>query len=370
MGKKLKFREWQFLPTTQLKPEGFFRLGQSRGRTWLVSPKGDPFFSIGFNHIDPAFLSPQDQLHHGQEKQGREIHRWLSERVGPEVQSWGFNSVGNTVKIVSNESTQQRKARRLTFEEYQSLGLPYCHQLDFAGFYDEDAPHRLPDFFASEFEDWCDHVARKSCADMAGDPLLIGYFYLDFPGWFHPHPHIRWRGPMFDYQKLGTKAGRRELLALASRYYQVTHDAIRRYDKHHLILGDRYEARDRMAEQVLQAAKPYVDVLSFQYHGNPAKIRKDLTHWAKTIGLPTLLVDSMSREESPVRSYDTQVYAEVMKVSQEMDHCLGFHLCGGYTQTQFQHAGFVRTGEKPFASQVIDAIVRTNKAARQWVQLQ
>jgi len=103
---------------------------------------------------------------------------------------------------------------------------------------------RLPDFFSKDFEEWCDYVARDSCQRMADDPKLIGYFYVDCPVWIHPGL-AKWRGPLFDAKKLESQAGRDELRALATRYYQVTHAAIRRYDRNHLILGDRYEAARR-----------------------------------------------------------------------------------------------------------------------------
>ena len=64
-----------------------------------------------------------------------------------------------------------------------------------------------------------------------------------------------------------TDAGRAELTKLSTRYYEVTHGAIRRYDKHHLILGDRYEANAPLPDEVLAAAKPFVDVFSFQHFG-------------------------------------------------------------------------------------------------------
>jgi hypothetical protein len=58
--------------------------------------------------------------------------------------------------------------------------------------------------------------------------------------------------------------GRRVILqfteALAQRYYQVVHDAIRRYDSNHLILGDRYARH--CPDVVAKAAGPYVDVVS------------------------------------------------------------------------------------------------------------
>jgi hypothetical protein len=42
--------------TTQLKPRGFFTLGQRKGHWWLITPEGKPFFTLGVNHIDPATM--------------------------------------------------------------------------------------------------------------------------------------------------------------------------------------------------------------------------------------------------------------------------------------------------------------------------
>jgi hypothetical protein len=175
---------------------------------------------------------------------------------------------------------------------------------------------------------------------------------------------------MFDYKKLESQAGREELHKMASRYYQLTHDAIRRYDKHHLILGDRYEGRGRMAKEVLLAAKPYVDVLSFQYFGTPESIRRDLSHWHETIGRPTLLADTAKHirvaEDRPVRSHDTDVYAAIMQVTQEMEHCLGIHLCGAYVQNQIRFTGLLKPDETPFDPAVTQAIAATNRNAHAW----
>lgn len=360
----------EMLPTTQEQPDGFYRLGKYKDRTWLVTPEGKPFFTIGFNHIDPAALRYPENIHIWREQYGNSMDRWLRESVGPNLRKCGFNSVGNTVEMASNGPTNHRQSRRFTYEEYQSLDLPYFHQLDFADFHHWDAQHRLPDFFTPEFEDWCDHVAREFCAVMADDPKLIGYFYMDCPGWVHTHPHSRWRGPMYDYRKLETERGQKELFDLATRYYQVTHDAIRRYDKRHLIFGDRYEGRGRMAKEVLMAAKPYVDVLSFQYFGTPENIRKDLTYWAETIGMPTLLADSAKHirvdEESPVRIHDTEVYGQIVQVTQEMPHCLGVHLCGAYTENRIRYTGLLHEDETPYP-EVVEGITAVNQKAQQWL---
>lgn len=359
-----------FLPTTQTEPDGFFRLANFGGRTWLVSPDQELFFSIGFNHIDPATLRYPENIHLWNEKYGGSMRRWLSEAVKRHLLQWGFNSVGNTVEMASNGPTNHRQSRRFVVEEYRALGLPYCHQLDFADFHHWDAQHRLPDFRAPEFADWCDHVAREYCATMADDPLLIGYFLMDCPGWVHTHPHSRWRGPLFDPQKLDTEAGRRELFELSELYYRTVHDAIRRYDPHHLILGDRYEGQGRMAKEVLVAAKPYVDVLSFQHFGTPERICQDLNRWHDEIGLPTLLADSGKhvrvRDGSPVRRHDAEVYAQIMHGARDMPHCIGFHLCGAYMQNRIRHTGLLDELESP-DREAIAGITATNDETEAWV---
>ena len=58
----------------------------------------------------------------------------------------------------------------------------------------------------------------------------------------------------FNPKRLETESGRLELRALATRYYRITHEAIRRYDPHHLIIGDRYEAGQPIADEVIATA--------------------------------------------------------------------------------------------------------------------
>ncbi|MCE2468832.1 MAG: hypothetical protein J4G06_12580, partial [Caldilineaceae bacterium] len=42
--------------TTQAQPDGFFTLGRRDNHWWFATPDGEPFFSLGLNHIDPASL--------------------------------------------------------------------------------------------------------------------------------------------------------------------------------------------------------------------------------------------------------------------------------------------------------------------------
>jgi len=348
---------------------GLFTLAQRNGRWWLVTPEGEAFFSIGLNHIDPSPLRFTENGDLWPRKYGNSMERWLKEAVAPDLRAWGFNSVGWTQEVVTRGPTNCRHSRAFTFEEYQWLGLPYCHQLPFAEFHQWEAETRHPDFASAEFADWCDYVAREHCARMAGDPKLIGYFYVDCPTWVHTAKFAAWKGPLFDPEKLKTDAGRKALSELAGRYYRVTHDAIRRYDKNHLILGDRYEANAALPEEVVRAALPWVDVLSFQHFGPPEKVQADLRRWHELTGKPVLLADAARHVRQPngALRHNGAGYAETLQRLRELSGCVGFHLCGAYLRNRTRHCGLRDEQERLEDTETIAIITKANREAAQWM---
>ena len=149
-------------------------------------------------------------------------------------------------------------------------------------------------------------------------------------------------------ERLDTESGRKELADLAAQYYRTTHDAIRRYDPHHLILGDRYEANAPIATEVIDATKPFVDVLSFQDFRNPLA---HLDEWHTRTGKPVLLADApgVRRPASPDNfvSNDGKWYAEVLEGLFENLGCIGFHLCGAYQRNKARQRGLLDEFEQP-----------------------
>ncbi|HEY6169493.1 MAG TPA: agarase [Verrucomicrobiae bacterium] len=345
-----------------------FTLDRRGGRWWFITPEGAPFFSIALNHIDDAPLRYEESESIWRGKYANSRERWLKEAVAPDLRAWGFNSVGWTQEVVVRGETIHRHSPPFTFEEYQWLGLPYCHLLPFSEIHQWEAETRHPDFFSKDFEDWCDYVARSHCGRMAGDPKLMGYFYCDCPTWVHTRPFSEWKGPLFDPAKLKTDAGRAELTRLAARYYQVTHDAVRRYDKRHLILGDRYEANAPLPDEVLAAAKPFVDVFSFQHFGEPAKVKTDLARWHGQTGKPVLYADGARSIKAPrgEQRHDPKGYAEILTALREVPGCVGMHLCGAYLRNRVRQRGLRDEQEKP-DSEAIEAITEANRAVAQWV---
>lgn len=362
----------RWLRAAPTEPErGFFTLRRFGPRWFFAAPDGSPFFSLGLNHIDSSPLRYPENVARWEQRYGNDQLRWIRESVAPNLRRWGFNSVG-WVQEVSIRKRAHTPA--FTFEEYQALDLPYCHLLPFSQTEQWNAWQRNPDYYSAEFEDWCDYVARASCSRMKDDPKLIGYFYVDCPTWVHTEPVTEWRGPLFDPALLKTDAGKAELTKLATRFYQVTHDAVRRYDRHHLILGDRYEANRPLPVEILQAAAPYVDVFCFQDFEQPAK---QLAEWHRLTGKPVLWADgahgitvpddSGRYSEGNYSRQNGRWYADVLAQLRANPGCVGAHLCGAYLRNRFRKRGLLDEQENP-DTEAVATITAANLAMTDWVR--
>ena len=312
------------------------------------------------NHIDSATLRYPENLHIWRETYENDQRRWIQQSVAPDLKAWGFNTIGWTQEVVLDGPTMHRHSVGFGYEEYQWAGMPYCHLLPFIESHQWEWETRNPDLFSDEFADWCDYVSRRDCARMADDPKLIGYFYTDCPAWIHARKP-RLKGPLLDPGLLDSAAGRKRFLELARRYYRVTHDAIRRYDPHHLILGDRYEAAEPLPDELLKAATGYVDVLSFQHFSDEDHICPDFQRWHDLTGLPILLADACAPAGDPKR------YAPMLKVLRELTCCVGWHYCGAYLRNRVRDAGFRDEEDRPDEN-LLSALTEANVETCRWVE--
>lgn len=345
--------------------KGFFSVDRRNGRWWLITPDGKPFFSIGLNHIDPASLRYPENIHIWQDKYDGSTITWLKESVAKNLSAWGFNTLGWAQEVTVR---QWAHSRSFTADEYRALNMPYCHMLPFTESHQWEQHTRHFDFYSTEWEEWCEYVARSHCAALSEDPNLIGYFYSDCPTWIHDRDHNNWRGPIFDPAQLKSDSGRKELAKLAQRYYKTTHDAIRRYDKNHLILGDRYEANAPISQVVLKTALAYVDVLSFQDFRDPVT---HLDYWYKETEKPVLLADAAKIKWQTVPGEFTrnngQWYAETLNALSKNPGCIGFHLCGAYQRNKARRYGLLDEYENPDIENV-DLIKEANQKITRWME--
>ncbi len=333
----------------------YFTLSKKDGRWWLITPDGLPFFTIGLNHIDPASLRYPENIHLWRDKYDGSTLKWIRESVAPNLKQWGFNTVGWVQEVTVR---QWRHSRSFTNDEYRALDMPYCHMLPFSQTHQWEQHTRHFDFFSNEWQEWCDYVARSHCAALSTDANLIGYFYSDCPTWIHTRPHNQWRGPIYDPELLKTEIGRKELSKLATQYYRTTYEAVRRYDPNHLIFGDRYEANATIAMEVISAALPYVDVLSFQDFRDPVN---HLAEWHQKTGKPVLLADAArmnwNTQPGEFTRNNGKWYSEILNKLYEDPGCIGFHLCGAYQRNKARRYGLLDELERPDEENV--ALIRT-----------
>jgi hypothetical protein len=205
---------------------------------------------------------------------------------------------------------------------------------------------------------------------MKDDSNLIGYFYSDCPMWVHTLPKNKWKGPLFDPEKLKIESGRKELFDLATQYYKVTNKAIRRYDKNHLILGDRYEAHAApVPVEVLKAANPFVDVFSFQHFGEVKLIQKDLQRFHEVTGKPVLLADSSRggrTRDDGMEQHDGAADAQILEKIRDISACIGFHLCGGYLRNYARNRALKDEMDNSDV-ETIKIITKANRDTEEWV---
>lgn len=323
-------------------PEKFFTLKQEGSKCSLITPDNKPFFTMGLNHLDSTVLHQPENQHIWEGRFKNSQEKWLKEQVAPDLQDWGFNTLGWAQEVIvrgPTDSTCHRHSRNFTYEEYQWLDINYCHMLSFTGLHQWDVETKYPDVFSDEFEEWCDYVARSECVRFKDDPKLIGYFYTDCPTFAHdsiPHPNMK--KAWFDPEKIKSDSSYREKFKrTAIRYYKVLHDSIRRYDQNHLIFGDRYEATPWIPDELFEAATPYVDVFGFQYFKDIDVICERFDGIHQQTGKPILLADaSIPRKKDPGAH---EQYPVFLKELSEMDCCIGWHYCGAYLTNPVRQYG-------------------------------
>jgi hypothetical protein len=134
-----------------------------------------------------------------------------------------------------------------------------------------------------------------------------------------------------------------------------------------LILGDRYEAAERLPDEVLEAASPYVDVLSFQDFKPPERVAIDLTRFHQRFQKPVLLADSCVSETlaDGSKRHSPGGYRRLLETLRGVEGCVGLHLCGAYLKNRRRRRGLRAEDETPDVAAVA-AIRQANRETAEW----
>lgn len=274
------------------KATGYFRTEKINDRWWFVTPEGNGFLSVGINHLDLAALKHPDNVHIFRERYGGQDDRFIKEGIAAPLRDWGFNTIGWTQELVGGvwmkPNSILRHSHEWTQRQFHVAGLPYVYNLKFADIEGFNTYVNYPDVFDSEFEEWADYVARSVCFDMAEDRLLLGYADVPVPAIMADKP-----GGWAEGLDLDNADDLAKLQRIVRQYFRVTTDAIRRYDRNHLIFGPRFGRSDEMPDWLLKLAGEYFDVLLMNRFLTPEQVRTDLARWNDLTGKPVLISDML-----------------------------------------------------------------------------
>ena len=278
------------IPSTN-RPGPPFSIQHQAGVDWLVAPDGSRFFSLGACVVTTGIARDKFDIEnpgYASWKHHAEPRAWADAAL-KRLKSWGFTTVGGWGEF---ETLRASPEMHLAF-------TPVLHIGSTAG-----APWW--DMWDARVIQRMDDIAREQILAVREDPRLLGYYSDNELGWwnatlfkmtleqpptsgqrqrliallretyasdwsrlaadFEPEAAGDWteleqRGMLFlrpggD----GIRVLRRFLGLLAERYYSLTHDIIRKYDRRALILGDRFQSF--YYPEVARAAAPHLDAIS------------------------------------------------------------------------------------------------------------
>src|SRR5262249_43267997 len=262
----------------------------------FVGANGSRFFSLGVDVVDRG--APRARYHPERPEYASFLYypddaAWAT-TVLDRLRRWNFNTFGawSDVDILAT-ARSPRLPYTLGLWIGSANGVPWL------------------DLFGAKAARGFDKLAREMVLPHRDDPNLIGYFTDNELGWWdetiflyhlqqrdNPTRRVLLRLLREQYRNnfrrlrhdfdtgrarrfadlrrparlvlrprgRRRRGGQRFTFLLARQYYRLAHDAIRRYDRNHLILGDRYIAW--YPPNIAQAARPYVDVISTNYNAD------------------------------------------------------------------------------------------------------
>ena len=173
---------------------------QTAGRPVLLTPCGDPFFSLGVNMVDGGG---------GSGSLNARAYRW--DRFAPSLSGWARTTRRRLLEWGFNTAGAWSLAPR-------DIGLPSTPELDLG----RTVQFVWQDPFEPALESVLKRVAADAVAPFRGEPLRIGYFSDNEIGW--------WNGPLFTAYMSAAPNNhtKRKLLALLRQHYLGSWEAFTR----------------------------------------------------------------------------------------------------------------------------------------------
>ena len=316
-------------PKLGLKRTGYFHVEKSGERWFLVDPEGNAFFHLGvgcFHAPGWTYVTGRKQIYewlppfqgeyqtaymNGKDADdfsfyGANVIRKYGKpydlnevvpRMIDRVRKWGFNSSGPFTSPVA--------------EAYQQASFPYVSSMPmnpWNGFPDIPGINRVWDPFAENAGKKMDELCATKVPAHADDPLLIGYFIVNEPI-YEDIPRVvptlkskyackrrlvqmlqekyqtieklnqAWKLQAKSFEELNdtglpvttpqASADMKEYTTLfLEQMFKLASSTLRKYDKNHLLIGNRLQYGTINNEPLCRLMGKYLDVVSFNYYTN------------------------------------------------------------------------------------------------------
>jgi hypothetical protein len=173
-------------------PSSHWSLAVDNGVSWLKTPCGDRFYSLGVNILDGGYpeRDRDGKVYYSWQAFAPTLPDWIAE-THRRLRRWGFNSAGGW----------SLSPKELRFPAVIDLELGRQAKLHWF------------DPFSPETERRMMAVAREAVAPFRGSPYRIGYFSDNEVGW--------WAGALFGYYSVqpATSHTKQRWVALLRRHY-------------------------------------------------------------------------------------------------------------------------------------------------------
>ncbi len=325
-----------WLPLPIANPSGYFRTTTVAGRSWLVTPGGHAYFSLGVNLVafggKPAVNDSYDQRMF--ERYRNRPALWASD-VAAQLSGWSFNTIGAfSDSAIRHHNLAETRVLALT---PTSLNSPYnvrAANPGFADVFDPAFASAVSQIVATAISDpditdrwllgwfldnelywpkggyYIDNLDATLSEDFIALPraaagkqawvnqLIAKYNTIDNLNRSWGTTYTSFTGPeptsLLNVTLIPASAAIPDKLqflgAIADQYYRITCNAVRARDPNHLILGDRYIGV-AIYREVVTAASKHIDVVSLNlYETNTAdNLTLDNLDFAASLGKPMLV---------------------------------------------------------------------------------
>ncbi len=265
-------------------------LTREDGASFLVTPCGDKFFSIGVNVIDGGISATRlDRPHYDWHEAAGSLPEWIA-ATRRRLQQWGFNSAGawslppQDLKLPSVINLELGRVARFHWfdpfdpampsrmeEEAKTLTAPYRH-----------SPYRIGYFSDNEVGWWGGALflfyAEKPASNFTKQRWIAMLRTLYHDDWrrfardFVPPAGVHSWNALLETQKPsrlragghGVEAVQRWTGIVAGHYYALAASAIKKADPDALFFGDRLPIYYDPA--ALRVEAPHVDALAVNYN--------------------------------------------------------------------------------------------------------